>query len=122
MHSSLADLATKRLQLIFRECLIRRKKDSTLEGRKLIELPPKDYFNPEYQFSEEELEIYNFLQARSRVCLLVIPALWQCPDFIIITGYLQQIPPPRHRPQELLASPSPSFAPPTVLRTSRLDW
>lgn len=55
-----------RLQLIFRECLIRRKKDSTLEGRKLIELPPKDYFNPEYQFSEEELEIYNFLQARSR--------------------------------------------------------
>ncbi|KAG8907736.1 hypothetical protein FRC01_007593, partial [Tulasnella sp. 417] len=60
------DLATKRLQLIFRECLIRRKKDSTLEGRKLIELPPKDYFNPEYQFSEEELEIYNFLQARSR--------------------------------------------------------
>ncbi|KIO33869.1 hypothetical protein M407DRAFT_17469, partial [Tulasnella calospora MUT 4182] len=61
-----ADLATKRLQLIFRECLIRRKKDSTLEGRKLIELPPKDYFNPEYQFSEEELEIYNFLQARSR--------------------------------------------------------
>ncbi|KAG9049705.1 hypothetical protein FS837_009350 [Tulasnella sp. UAMH 9824] len=61
-----ADLATKRLQLIFRECLIRRKKDSTLEGRKLIELPPKDYYNPEYQFSEEELEIYNFLQARSR--------------------------------------------------------
>lgn len=63
----IAGLATRRLQLIFSQCLIRRKKDSTLEGRKLIELPSKDYFNPEYPFSEEELEIYNFLQARSRV-------------------------------------------------------
>ncbi|KIO23620.1 hypothetical protein M407DRAFT_77879, partial [Tulasnella calospora MUT 4182] len=60
------DLATKRLQLIFRECLIRRNKDFTLEGRKLIELPPKDYFDLEFQFSEEELEIYNSLQAHSR--------------------------------------------------------
>ncbi|KAG8954984.1 hypothetical protein FRC04_010468 [Tulasnella sp. 424] len=61
-----AGLATRRLQLIFSQCLIRRKKDSELEGRKLIELPPKEYHDPEYPFSEEELEIYNFLQARSR--------------------------------------------------------
>ncbi|KAG9018867.1 hypothetical protein FRB90_008804 [Tulasnella sp. 427] len=60
------EVATNKLQLIFRDCLIRRKKDSMLDGRKLIELPPKEYFNPELALSQEESEIYTFLQARSR--------------------------------------------------------
>lgn len=44
-----------------------------LDGRKLIELPPKAHFDPEHQFSKEESDIYNFLQARSRVRTEPIP-------------------------------------------------
>ncbi|KAG8849716.1 hypothetical protein FRB96_000656 [Tulasnella sp. 330] len=59
-------LMTRRLQSIFKVCLLRRKKDSMLDGKKLIELPLKTSYLQQMEFSLEEGEIYNFLQARSR--------------------------------------------------------
>ncbi|KAG8898279.1 hypothetical protein FRB99_007551 [Tulasnella sp. 403] len=60
------DLATRRLQAIFRSCLLRRKKDSELDGRRLIELPKKTVNDTFLMFSKEERDIYNFVQTRSR--------------------------------------------------------
>jgi len=54
-----ADLASSRLQAILNACLIRRKKDSVLDGKKLIELPPKDVVLRKLTFSDDERDIYN---------------------------------------------------------------
>jgi len=64
----LADLAVTRLQAIFRVCLLRRRKDSKLDGQRLIELPDKTYHLDELTFCEEEQRIYNMIQDRSRAC------------------------------------------------------
>ena len=48
------------------------QKDSMLDGKKLVELPTKTYHAPEVMFSEDEQQIYNFLQTRSQVGALVV--------------------------------------------------
>jgi SNF2 family DNA or RNA helicase len=53
-----ASLATARLQAIFQTMLLRRKKDSVLDGKRLIELPPKSINLHKLEFSPEEREIY----------------------------------------------------------------
>ena len=55
----IADLASSRLQAILNACLIRRKKDSVLDGKKLIELPPKDVVLRKLTFSQDERDIYD---------------------------------------------------------------
>ncbi|TDL24597.1 hypothetical protein BD410DRAFT_786110 [Rickenella mellea] len=60
------DLAAKRLQAIFATCLLRRKKDSTLDGKRLIELPPKDVELVKLDFTKDEREIYNMVETRSQ--------------------------------------------------------
>lgn len=41
--------------------LLRRKKDSQLDGKKLIELPTKEVVLRRLEFSEEEREIYTMV-------------------------------------------------------------
>ncbi|KAF7800359.1 hypothetical protein EIP86_011609 [Pleurotus ostreatoroseus] len=57
-------LATQRLQAIFATMLLRRKKDSMLDGKRLIELPNKQIHLVKLQFSQEEREVYQM------VCIL----------------------------------------------------
>ena len=45
--------------------LLRRNKESTLDGKKLIELPPKTMKYENLEFGEEEREIYEFIQQKS---------------------------------------------------------
>lgn len=45
--------------------LLRRNKESTLDGQKLIELPPKTTKFEDLDFGEEEREIYEFVQQKS---------------------------------------------------------
>ncbi|KIJ39030.1 hypothetical protein M422DRAFT_175767 [Sphaerobolus stellatus SS14] len=60
------DVASRRLQAILNTCLLRRKKDSLLDGRKLIELPPKVVELHALEFSKEEREIYDVVEKRSQ--------------------------------------------------------
>lgn len=63
--------------------LLRRNKESTLDGKKLIELPPKTMRFENLDLGEEEREIYEFVQQKSaavfnrylRVCVRV--RLWE---------------------------------------------
>ena len=54
-----ADVCSNRLQAIFATCLLRRRKDSLLDGKKLVELPPKDLQLVKLEFTPEEREIYH---------------------------------------------------------------
>ncbi|KAF8804469.1 hypothetical protein BYT27DRAFT_7243611 [Phlegmacium glaucopus] len=59
-------LAVARLQAIMATFLLRRKKDTELDGRRLIELPEKKIDLIKLEFSEEEREIYKMVEARSQ--------------------------------------------------------
>ncbi len=54
-------MATQRLQAIFATCLLRRKKDSMLDGKRLIELPAKNVELVKLIFTEEEREVYKMV-------------------------------------------------------------
>lgn len=58
---NIASLASIRLQAIFKTTLLRRKKDSELDGKKLIELPPKEVTIRKLEFTPEEREIYSMV-------------------------------------------------------------
>ncbi|EIN08787.1 P-loop containing nucleoside triphosphate hydrolase protein [Punctularia strigosozonata HHB-11173 SS5] len=59
-------LASSRLQGIFRATLLRRTKTSMLDGKRLIELPPKEVLLERLEFSQEERDIYKFVESRSQ--------------------------------------------------------
>ncbi|KAI0938712.1 hypothetical protein AcV5_000330 [Taiwanofungus camphoratus] len=59
-------LATTRLQAIFASMLLRRKKDSMLDGKRLIELSPKKVILVKLEFSLEERDIYKMVELRSQ--------------------------------------------------------
>jgi len=62
----IAALAVTRLQTIMQTFLLRRKKDSMLDGKKLIDLPEKNIKLIKLEFSEEERDIYQMVEARSQ--------------------------------------------------------
>lgn len=55
----LAQIAISRLQKILDTCLLRRKKNTMLDGKRLVELPSKQVILHKLQFTEEEREIYQ---------------------------------------------------------------
>ncbi|GBE87557.1 hypothetical protein SCP_1102340 [Sparassis crispa] len=59
-------LATKRLQAIFASMLLRRKKDTMLDGKRLIELPSKEVNLVKLEFSLEERDIYKMVELQSQ--------------------------------------------------------
>ncbi|KNZ76960.1 hypothetical protein J132_10908 [Termitomyces sp. J132] len=56
-------LALSRLQAIITTFLLRRMKDTTMDGKRLIELPEKKVSLVKLQFSEEERDIYKMVEA-----------------------------------------------------------
>jgi hypothetical protein len=52
-----APLAGQRAQLILKPLLLRRTKNSTLEGKPILTLPPKDIEIVRLQFTDEEREV-----------------------------------------------------------------
>lgn len=52
-------LATDRLQTIFKTALLRRNKDTVLDGKKLITLPSKTVELVRLEFCPEEREVYT---------------------------------------------------------------
>ena len=65
----LANVAVARLQSIMNTFLLRRKKDSMLDGEILVNLPPKKVELIKLEFSEEEREIYNMVRLDPRTVL-----------------------------------------------------
>ncbi|KDQ60258.1 hypothetical protein JAAARDRAFT_205244 [Jaapia argillacea MUCL 33604] len=59
-------LATNKLQVVFASTLLRRKKDSMLDGKRLVELPEKDVQLCKLEFSEEERAIYKMVEVKSQ--------------------------------------------------------
>ncbi|WVQ71425.1 hypothetical protein IAR50_000962 [Cryptococcus sp. DSM 104548] len=60
-------LATKRIQTVLKSCMIRRHKDTLLNGKRLLELPPKTTTVCALNFSEEERQIYTAVENRFKV-------------------------------------------------------
>ncbi|TFK39291.1 SNF2 family N-terminal domain-containing protein [Crucibulum laeve] len=59
-------LAITRLQAIIVTFLLRRMKDSVLDGKRLIELPTKTVSLVRLEFSKEERDIYSMVEARTQ--------------------------------------------------------
>lgn len=57
----LATLAVQRLQAIITTFLLRRMKDSKLDGKRLIELPEKNVGMVQLEFSPEERDVYKMV-------------------------------------------------------------
>ncbi|GAA6046597.1 hypothetical protein JCM3770_006230 [Rhodotorula araucariae] len=60
------DVAGRKAQAILRTCMLRRKKDSKLDGKELISLPTKHIEMRELAFSNEEREIYEMVEQRAQ--------------------------------------------------------
>jgi hypothetical protein len=60
-----AALASNKLQAIFATSLLRRKKDSMLDGKRLIELPDKTVDLLKLKFSGEERAVYKMASLTS---------------------------------------------------------
>ncbi|TYJ54749.1 hypothetical protein B9479_004597 [Cryptococcus floricola] len=60
-------LATKRIQTILKGCMIRRHKDTLLNGKRLLELPTKTTTVCHLNFSDEERQIYTAVENRFKV-------------------------------------------------------
>ncbi|CAG8470526.1 17808_t:CDS:10, partial [Cetraspora pellucida] len=65
--SSASQRAIQKAQTILRGILLRRTKDSKLDGRPLLELPTKTVSFVKQEFSRDEREFYDALEKRSRI-------------------------------------------------------
>ncbi|KAG6840498.1 hypothetical protein C0991_006328 [Blastosporella zonata] len=64
-----APLAGSRVQAILQPILLRRTKHSTLEGKPILDLPPKDIEIVKLEFSEEERDLYDSFEKRTKIRL-----------------------------------------------------
>ncbi|KAK0197054.1 SNF2 family DNA-dependent ATPase [Armillaria mellea] len=69
IQSEDAVLAGERARQILRPILLRRTKGSMLEGKPILQLPPKVIAIVNLKFSEEERELYNSFESRSKIRL-----------------------------------------------------
>lgn len=61
------DLASQRAQGILQTCLIRRMKLSQLDGKPLIQLPPKTVVLIALQFTHDERQVYDFIEGKAQM-------------------------------------------------------
>ncbi|KAJ7468732.1 SNF2 family DNA-dependent ATPase [Mycena latifolia] len=64
-----APLAGSRAQVILKPLLLRRTKNSTLEGKPILTLPRKDIEIVKLKFSDEEREVYDSFEKRTKIRL-----------------------------------------------------
>ncbi|KAJ4356898.1 hypothetical protein N0V95_002989 [Ascochyta clinopodiicola] len=61
--------AMQRVQVLLKSLMLRRQKDSLVDGQIVCKLPPKHLSKEAVEFSEEEMEIYKALETKSQVQL-----------------------------------------------------
>lgn len=59
--------AMNRLRTVLKAIMLRRKKDSTIEGKPILQLPPKTEQIVNVDLSQDERSFYNSLETKSRV-------------------------------------------------------
>ncbi|TFK27268.1 hypothetical protein FA15DRAFT_727203 [Coprinopsis marcescibilis] len=69
VQSSDAPLAGSRAQVILRPLILRRTKESTLEGEPILKLPPKEIELVSLKFSEEERNVYDSFERSSKTTI-----------------------------------------------------
>lgn len=60
-------LAAKRMQAILKPIVMRRNKESEINGQKILSLPPKTTNMPQLPFQPEERAIYSAIEQRAKV-------------------------------------------------------
>ncbi|EAU87720.1 hypothetical protein CC1G_08756 [Coprinopsis cinerea okayama7 len=69
VQSEDAPLAGSRAQAILKPLILRRTKNSTLEGKPILNLPPKDIEIVKLQFSPDEREVYDSFEKSTKIRL-----------------------------------------------------
>ncbi len=62
-----ANEAARRLQVIIRPHMFRRKKDSQIDGKPILQLPERTVELQVLEFSEEERSIYSAVETQSQI-------------------------------------------------------
>jgi len=77
------------LQTLMKSIAIRRTKESTFNGKKLIELPPKSNEYVKLQLSPEAREVYSRVFKQGKIIFngLVNKGIWVCIVFILFYYY-----------------------------------
>ncbi|KAL7418957.1 hypothetical protein Q5752_006641 [Cryptotrichosporon argae] len=60
-------LASKRAMAILKPLIVRRNKDSEINGQRILQLPPKETRIAQLDFTEDERAIYNAVQTRAQI-------------------------------------------------------
>ncbi|KAL2158389.1 hypothetical protein VTH06DRAFT_4437 [Thermothelomyces fergusii] len=61
------DNAMRKLQAVLKAMMLRRMKDSMIDGKPILTLPPRTESSERVEFSEDERQFYQDLETRSRV-------------------------------------------------------
>ena len=59
----------QRVQVLLKSIMLRRQKDSIVDGQIVTQLPPKHLSKDEVRFSDEEMAIYKALETKSQIQL-----------------------------------------------------
>jgi SNF2 family DNA or RNA helicase len=57
----------QRVQILLKSIMLRRQKDSVVDGEGVCTIPPKHTNREDVRFSEEEGELYKALETKSRL-------------------------------------------------------
>lgn len=68
-HADTRKRAMQRVQVLLKSLMLRRQKDSIVDGEIVCKLPPKRLSKEAVEFSDEEMEIYKALETKSQIQL-----------------------------------------------------
>ncbi|KAF9691927.1 hypothetical protein EKO04_009833 [Ascochyta lentis] len=68
-HADTRKRAMQRVQVLLKSLMLRRQKDSLVDGHIVCKLPPKHLSKEPVEFSDEEMEIYKALETKSQLQL-----------------------------------------------------
>ncbi|KAF2622968.1 hypothetical protein BU25DRAFT_479523 [Macroventuria anomochaeta] len=68
-HPETRKRAMQRVQVLLKSLMLRRQKDSIIDGKIVCKLPPKHLSKETVEFSDEEMEIYKALETKSQIQL-----------------------------------------------------
>lgn len=57
----------QRVQVLLKSIMLRRQKDSLVDGQIVCKLPPKILSKEAVEFSDEEMDIYKALETKSQI-------------------------------------------------------
>lgn len=68
-HSETRKRAMQRVQVLLKSLMLRRQKDSLVDGQIVCKLPPKHLSKEAVEFSDDELVVYKALENKAQITL-----------------------------------------------------